>query len=90
MRITIDLLSEHEAHIREKAAQEGKSSEEIARNYIVGALEWEARDRAEALEGIRRGLEAAESGRARPLKDFIADQRRKYGYPDSWPYSQDD
>ena len=38
----------------------------------------EAVDRAEALEGIRRGLEDVKAGRTRPLADAIAGLGRRY------------
>ena len=38
----------------------------------------EAVDRAEALEGIRRGLEDVKAGRTRPLADAIDELGRRY------------
>jgi PHD/YefM family antitoxin component YafN of YafNO toxin-antitoxin module len=38
----------------------------------------EAVDRAEALEGLRRGLEDVKAGRTRPLGDAIDDLGRRY------------
>ena len=38
----------------------------------------EALDRAEALEGIRRGLASMKRGEGRPLKDALEDLGRKY------------
>lgn len=35
-------------------------------------------DRAEAIEGIRRGLEDVKNGRTRPLSEAMEDLRRKY------------
>jgi PHD/YefM family antitoxin component YafN of YafNO toxin-antitoxin module len=42
----------------------------------------EALDRAEAIAGIRRGLEQVERGDTRPLADVVAEKKRKYGLPD--------
>ena len=49
------------------------------------AREWveEAQDRAEAVEGIRRGLEACEQGRMRPFREFAAEQRAKFNRADA-------
>ena len=37
-------------------------------------------------EAIRRGLEAVAQGRTRPMSEFLADQRAKHGFPESWPF----
>lgn len=41
----------------------------------------DAIDRAEAIEGIRRGLEQMEAGQSRPLGEFDASMRKKYNIP---------
>ena len=38
-------------------------------------------DRAEAIEGIRRGLEQMEAGNGRPAKEFFEELRKKYNIP---------
>jgi predicted transcriptional regulator len=40
-------------------------------------------DRAEAIAGIQRGLEAMEAGRTRPVKEFLAEVREEFGFPES-------
>jgi len=45
-------------------------------------------DRAEARAGIQRGLEAMEAGRTRPVKEFLAELREEFGFPESRPDSQ--
>jgi hypothetical protein len=52
---------------------------------VATSLEWDAQDRAEAIEAVRRSDHAAAEGRERPLSDFITDQRSKRGFPASWP-----
>lgn len=42
----------------------------------------EAIDRAEAIEGIRKGLEQMQAGQGRPLREFDAYMREKYNIPD--------
>lgn len=39
-------------------------------------------DRAEAIAGIQRGLEAVEAGRTRPVKEFLAELREEFGFPE--------
>jgi hypothetical protein len=46
----------------------------------------EARDWAEAIEGVQRGDRAAAAGRERPLTEFFEEQRAKYSLPASWPH----
>lgn len=76
MPITID--PDTEARLREKAVREGKDIDTLASTLLNMALIWEAQDRAEAVEGIRRGLEACEQGRMRPFREFAAEQRAKF------------
>jgi hypothetical protein len=45
-------------------------------------------DRAEARAGIQRGLEAMEVGRTRPVKEFLAELREEFGFPESRPDQQ--
>jgi predicted transcriptional regulator len=82
MPITIELAPEVEARLREKAAREDQDAEAVAAAVLADALEWEAQDRAEAVDGIRRGLEDFAAGRFRPLDEVIAEKRAKYGLPD--------
>jgi PHD/YefM family antitoxin component YafN of YafNO toxin-antitoxin module len=42
-------------------------------------------DRAEALAGVQRGLEAMEAGRTRPVKEFLAELRDEFGLPELRP-----
>jgi len=42
-------------------------------------------DRAETIAGIQRGLDAMEAGRARPVKEFLAELREEFGFPESRP-----
>jgi predicted transcriptional regulator len=82
MTITIDLAPEALERLREKAAREGRDAEAVAAAVLTEVLEWEAQDRAEAIEGIRRGLEDVAAGRVRPLAEFIAEQRAKHNLPE--------
>ena len=42
-------------------------------------------DRADALKGIQRGLEAMEAGRTRPIHEFLAELRQESGFPETRP-----
>jgi hypothetical protein len=90
-RMTITLTPETEARLREKAAREGQDINAIADALLAAALEWESQDRMEAIEGIRRGDQAAAEERERPLAAFLVEQRVKHGFPSEWPnVSEDD
>ncbi len=85
--MTITLSLEAEARLNEKAQRDGKDLNTIADALILAALNREARDREESIEGVRRGDQAAAEGRERPLTEFFAEQRAKHGFPDSWPHA---
>jgi hypothetical protein len=87
--MTIMLTPETEARLREKAEREGQDIHAVADALIAAALEWEAQERAEAVEGIRRGDQAAAAGHERPLAAFLAEQRAKHGFPAEWPQVTD-
>lgn len=88
MIITINLAPE-EAKLHQKAVREGLNAEAVAHDVLVRALEWDAQDRAEAVEGIKRGTENFEQGRFRRFSEFEAEQRAKYSLPagDKWQNS---
>jgi hypothetical protein len=88
--MTITLTPETEARLREKAEREGQDINAVADALIAAALEWEAQERAEAMEGIRRGDQAAAEGHERPLTAFFAEQRARHGFPAEWPNVPDD
>jgi predicted transcriptional regulator len=81
MSFTIILPPEAEQKLRERAAREGQDAETLAATVLVEALEWEARDSAEAVLGIQRGLDDFAAGRFRPFTEFAEEQRRKYYLP---------
>jgi len=77
MTITLNLEPGVEAYLREKAVREGQATEAVAQALLAWAMEWEAQDKAETLEGVRRGLEAGDEGRVRPAAAVFADMRAK-------------
>ncbi len=77
MTITLSLDAGAEAYLREKAVQEGQETEAVAQALLAQAMAWDAQDRAETLEGVRRGLEAGDAGRVRPAADVFGEMRAK-------------
>ena len=81
MSLTITLPSSVEARLQERALQENRATEELASSLLIRLFEDDEADRADEIEGIRRGLEAAKHGRLRPLEEFASEQRTKHGLP---------
>lgn len=79
--MSITLTPETEARLREQAVRQGLEPDALADSLLAEALAWEEVDRAEAVEGIRRGLEASDAGRVRPFAEFAAEMRAKYNLP---------
>jgi predicted transcriptional regulator len=75
--MTITISAELEAKLKERAAQEGRDPDAVAEALLAAALEWEAQERAEAIAGIQRGLEASAAGRVRPAAEVFADMRAR-------------
>lgn len=86
MSITIDPITE--AKLRERAAREGQDINILADILLDMALEWELRDRAEAVDGIKRGLLAFDEGRSQPFREFAVEQRAKFRLPSHAPDPQ--
>jgi prevent-host-death family protein len=61
--------------VKGKAAAVVQHPEEYQRLLHLAA-------QADAREGIRQGLEDAENGRSRPVREFFAEFRAKHGIPD--------
>jgi predicted transcriptional regulator len=70
MTIAISLSLEVEARLREKAAQSGQDVSIVAAQMLASALEWEAQDSQEAIEGIQRGLDDFEAAQFRSFDEF--------------------
>jgi predicted transcriptional regulator len=78
MSITINLSPAMEAQLREKAARQGQDINLLAAELLASALEWEAKDSEEAIEGIQRGLDDFEAGQFRSFQGFAEEQRQKH------------
>ncbi|MBW4505445.1 MAG: hypothetical protein KME64_02870 [Scytonematopsis contorta HA4267-MV1] len=81
MTIVITLTPEIEARLREKAVQRGEDVSIVAAQMLTNALESEAQDLREAIEGIQRGLDDFEAGNFRSFNDFAEEKRRKHNLP---------
>ena len=73
--MTITLKPDLEARIREKAERENTDLDSAATDLLIWALEMEAKERAEMIGSIQRGLEASDAGRVRPADQVFADMR---------------
>lgn len=62
-----------EARLRERALEEGCDPNELAEALLAAALDWVAAERAGAMAGIQRGLEAGAAGRVRPAAEIFAE-----------------
>jgi hypothetical protein len=82
--MTVTITPETEARLREKAARDGQDVNAVAEALLAAALEWEAQEREEVLQGIRQGEQAASEGRERPLQAFLDEQRTKHGFAADW------
>jgi predicted transcriptional regulator len=83
MTLTIELPPDAGEWLEQKARREGEDPDAVATALLVKHLTWDARDYAEAVAGIRRGLEDFETGRSRPFRDVAAEQREKYDLPNA-------
>ena len=79
--MTITLAPNTEALLIAKAAREGEEVNRLADDLLASILQEEARDRAEMLEGIQKGLDASDAGRIRQLATFAAEMKGKYNLP---------
>ena len=70
--LTLTLSPKVESMLCEKASREGTDPRVVAESVLEYVLEWERRDREEAIEGIRRGLEDSKAGRVRPIGETFA------------------
>jgi predicted transcriptional regulator len=78
---TITLRPERKAQLEDYAQRHGQDPAAALDDVLAAALEWERQDYQDAVEGIRRGDEDVNAGRTRPAAEFLAEVRRKYGFP---------
>lgn len=81
--MTITLDPTIEAPLREKALREGQEPNEVANVLLAEVLKAEAK----AHEEMTAALQKAMSGQGKPIEQYLAEQRAKHGYADTWPQS---
>jgi hypothetical protein len=75
--MTISITPATEALLHQEAAQTGQEPDALADALLADALARAAQEREETIEGIKRGLQAGEEGRERPVSEYIAEVQRK-------------
>ena len=78
---TVPITPERKAQLDDYARRHGKNSAAALDELLADSLDEEGRDFDEAVEGIRRGLDDVKAGRTRPAAEFLAEVRRKHGFP---------
>lgn len=76
MSITLD--PDLEEQVRQSASRKGVAVDAEVARLLKDALSWEERERQQAIEGIQRGLDAANAGRLTPAAEFFAELEKKY------------
>ena len=76
--MTITLSPYIEARLLEKAQQEGQDPDTLANDVLADYL---AAEVSVSAADIRAAIQAK---RAKPIEQYIAEQRVKHGYPDDW------
>ena len=72
---------ERKAQLDEYARRHGQDSATALDDALGAYLEWERQDFEETVAGIQRGYDDVLAGRSRPAVGFIAELRRKHGFP---------
>lgn len=75
------LKPERKAQIEEYAKRRGLDPVTALDEALAAYLDWERRDFAESVEGIRRGLQDVKAGRTRSADAVLEDLRRKHDIP---------
>ena len=75
------LTPERKAQVEEYARRRGLDPVTALDEALAAYLDWERRDFAESVDGIRRGLEDVKAGRTQPADAVLDDLRRKLDIP---------
>lgn len=75
--MTITISPQTEALLKEQAGRLGEDADTLADTLLQSVLEEAARDFEEAVEGIRRGLEAGAAGDEMPFEEYVTQVREK-------------
>lgn len=80
--MTITLKPSTEAMLVEKARQEGQDLDTVADTLLADLLKAELREQEETAEAVRAAMN---SRPGKPIEQYLAEQRAKHGYPETWP-----
>jgi len=75
------LKPERKAQLEEYAQRHGQDPAAVLDEALAAYLEWERQDFDEAVAGIGKGGADVRAGRTRSAAEFLADMRRKHGFP---------
>lgn len=75
------LKPERKAQLEEYAKRRGQNPVTALDEAFAADLEWERRDFAESVEGIRCGLQDVKEGDTRAASTVLDDLRRKHDIP---------
>lgn len=81
MTIVVTLSPALEEQLRAKAIRQGQDINLVATELLAIAIESEAQDSVEAIEGIQQGLDDFAAGKCRSFSEFADEQRHKYNLP---------
>jgi predicted transcriptional regulator len=77
----LPVSAERLAQLEDFARRRGQDTATALDEALAEYLEWERQDYAEALDGIREGLDDVKAGRIRPADEFLDEFARKHGLP---------
>lgn len=77
----LPVSAERLAQLEDFARRRGRDTATALDEALAEYLKWERQDYAEAIEGIRQGLEDVKAGRTRPAGEFLDECSRKHGLP---------
>jgi predicted DNA-binding protein len=80
-----DLPDDIERRLRETAKKSGKTVDMVAAELISEQFERMDQERTEVINAIKLADKAIAESREKPLVEFVAEQRSKYGFPREWP-----
>jgi predicted transcriptional regulator len=72
---------ERKAQLDDYAQRHGQDTVTALDEVLEKYLEWEQRDYKDSVKAIRRGYEDVETGRTRPVTEFLEEIREKHGFP---------
>ena len=77
MKLTLDLPTQIETLLRQRAEDTGQDISSLALAVLAFGLSFDDLEFMEALEGIQQGLDDFEQGKLSSFKEFVAGQNEK-------------